>query len=661
MPANFPFQREPSGDWICKFCQHIPAQYRDYQYRWAVSNHTPPPASFIDHHLNQCRMYQQSLLQDVHHDLPPHVGFPFHAPLPTSRHRHYQQQQPLPLPPHQQYPQQQLSPYHLAHTQQVVRAMPGWESTASHGGDTGGGGEYYNQFGLQLPSTMRGSYGGRGGSSSGGRQQPSPVMERVGTTMALTPKDQAIAHLKATDMSCCHADGTPLPEASMLVLEEDRLLLTDYFYFLMRQLRLVRFSESDRKTRGGKREKIQVGYGGLQCVHCATQPNARKFFWSNVDRLANSFAEIPAHVLKCRSCPERTKNALLTIKEQHPDQMTRLPRGSQKVFFRRMWRRLHDLDPVGVAPPSAESQPSASVYSSAARPTFSEHKSSPVSPRAGNHQLAPSATAPAPSAVSLNTPGLTAGSLTTSGSEESSLLPERSTTEAAKALAESAIHSGPPSPTSRVLLAIPEDAQWLSDHDCFVRRQIEVFCATKEDIETARADRKYPVQDGQVGIRCIHCAIAQAGGATGQAVSYPFSVGGIYESVREFHRLHLDECEHLPASVKTKLQTMRGSSSLSSVLRKYYVLSARCLGLVDTKDGIRAGGETAPLDSQAAFSFDDSSPGARPISGHEASLPSLPHVSEQYLPPPSRKRPLPHDSSPRDDEGEFQDRKPVAR
>lgn len=35
-----------------------------------------------------------------------------------------------------------------------------------------------------------------------------------------------------------------------LVSSEDKLLLTDYFSHLMRQLRLVRFSEADRKTRG---------------------------------------------------------------------------------------------------------------------------------------------------------------------------------------------------------------------------------------------------------------------------------------------------------------------------------------------------------------------------------------------------------------------------
>lgn len=64
MPTNFPFFREPSGDWICKFCQHLHPQFRDTQYRWAASNRNPPPAHFIDFHLKLCSMYQQSLLQD---------------------------------------------------------------------------------------------------------------------------------------------------------------------------------------------------------------------------------------------------------------------------------------------------------------------------------------------------------------------------------------------------------------------------------------------------------------------------------------------------------------------------------------------------------------------------------------------------------------------
>jgi 5-methylcytosine-specific restriction endonuclease McrA len=136
------------------------------------------------------------------------------------------------------------------------------------------------------------------------------------------------------------------PDEGQLVLPDDKLLLTDYFFYLNKQLKECRFTEKDRKTRGGKREKIELGFGGLQCRHCAGTSGSRKFFWSDVDRLANSFAEIPGHILKCRKCPDEVKNALTELKLKHPEQMARLPRGSQKVFFRRMWKRLHrqDLD-----------------------------------------------------------------------------------------------------------------------------------------------------------------------------------------------------------------------------------------------------------------------------------------------------------------------------
>lgn len=362
-----------------------------------------------------------------------------------------------------------------------------------------------------------------------------------------------------------------------LVLDEDKLLLTDYFYYLMKQLRLCRFSESDRKTRGGKREKIKIGYGGLQCVHCCDVANSRKFFWSNVDRLANSFAEIPGHILKCRRCPQPTKDALLQLKAFHPEQMARLPRGSQKVFFRRMWRRLHDED---------------SGAAIDATPSNEEN----ITPEKKAQHESPEGKGPETPKEATTSP---AGSPTSSGSVKA----QRTTKEAAKALAELGTQSGDIPPSSRVMLAIPEDKEWLSDMDCFIRNQLEVFCATEEDVATAQTDRKYPIHVGQVGIRCIHCSTGKQGGAQGQAVSYPFSITGIYESVREFQRLHLDSCENLPAETKSKLKDFKGSSSLSSVLRKYYILGAKGLGLRDTREGIQASGESAPIGPQSAFSF----------------------------------------------------------
>lgn len=285
-----------------------------------------------------------------------------------------------------------------------------------------------------------------------------------------------------------------------LAKTEDRLLLTDYFFYLMQQLQVCHFSETDRKTRGGKRDNIATGYGGMQCIHCAGRPDARKFFWSDVDRLANSFAEIPSHIIRCKRAPPDVKTNLGFLKSKHPEQMARLPRGSQKVFFRRMWRRLH-------------------------------------------------------------------GHGTEFGEKEL---------------------SNHPASKDRVLLAISEDADWLSDVDCFVRKQLEVFCATKADIEKVKTERKYPVSIGQVGIRCIYCAHS-AGGAHGSAVNYPSGIGSIYECVREFQKVHIESCPNIPDPVRTRLKSLtKTSTSLTSVLRRYYILAAKALGMVESSDGIRS-------------------------------------------------------------------------
>uniref|UniRef100_A0A7S3DR52 Uncharacterized protein n=1 Tax=Entomoneis paludosa TaxID=265537 RepID=A0A7S3DR52_9STRA len=535
MSVNFPFVCEPSGHWICKFCQNVHPQYRDPHYLWTASNKLPPPEQFIDHHLRVCRMYQQSLMQDYPTSLqPPMMGDPFSYQPST----------------HGSYP-------------------PGVGDTLPALGVSD-----FDQFGMQAI------------------QPPVPRMSAPGAAMrdlsADTPLNRAMAHLDANDLSMTYTDGTPVPDRLKLVANDDQLLLTDYYYYLMRQLRQCRFAESDRRTRGGKRDTVELGYGGLQCVHCAKLPNARKFFWSSVDRLANSFAEIPGHILKCRACPKETQEALLTLKGTHADQMSRLPRGSQKVYFRRMWRRVHEEDTARRAP-----QPQPDPMTPAA--TNSAPSSEPPRPE----RLDPFTTEKLNTAM--NSPG-------THNSEESVMLLERSPAEAAKALADSAIQAGPPSPSSRVLLAIPNDKEWLSDNDIFIRQQVEVFCATREDAEVARAGNKYPIEEGTVGIRCIHCALSKAGN-TDNSTMYPFSLGGIYEAVREFHRYHLDSCKNTSPAVRSKLSILKGYSSLTSVSRNWYVTAAKSLGLVDTKNGIRASGESVPLSSRNAFSFSDSNLG----------------------------------------------------
>jgi len=608
--ASFAFYQENDRTWHCRYCSYIPHQYRDSQSIWSSSGGGPPPTSFVEQHLSICRAYRQQTLPSM----PPSAGLlapgqPAYGIMPYGN-----------PPP---------SPYGMQLHGQPPNPSGSWEATAPLGGTLQSSHMQYHSImahqdpsyrygqpqtlppGIMNPHTMdphlsgarflstlgqnesRSGYSERGGPimpalPPAGTRGPSYALSHGNNTNDLMKDAMAFLANYDAEYYARDPESAAIPK---LVLDEDHLLLTDYFFYLMKQLRLVRFTENDRKTRGGKREKIKIGYGGLQCIHCADLPMSRKFFWSNVDRLANSFAEIPGHVLKCRRCPQANKDALMRLKQGHPEQMSKLPRGSQKIFFRRMWRRLHEGDP----------QSDDIVVESPKVPRGSENPKLPVS-----------SIKTSPEKDTKNSDEFSHSGSITVTSDETILVMQRSAKEAAKALAQSTTNnSGPPSPSSRILVAIPEDKEWLSDIDSYVRKQLEVFCATEEDVAAAREDRKYPISVGQVGIRCIHCSIAQGNNAIGHAIAYPFSISGIYESVKEFHRLHLDSCPNLPATSKAKLQSMKGASSLSSVLRKYYTLAAKALGLVDTRDGIRTGGESTPIGSLAAFTFsetEDASP-----------------------------------------------------
>lgn len=567
LPSNFPYYQESDRTWHCKFCSHIHPNYRDPQAIWSAPSGGPPPGNFIDSHLSMCRAYHQSVSPPMYQGPPPPYGAPPYMsgyPPPHGWEGHSPPHGGMP-PPHMQYPpgEHPSYPYAPPNSAELSRGYPGGPEEVAYG---------------QPP---------RHGQPMGMAPHPGrPVGPpgRVGKEGMADAARNAISHL-ATRENEYYARNPNASRADRLVLDEDKLLLTEYFFHLMKQLRLCRFSESDRKTRGGKREKIKIGYGGLQCIHCADIPNSRKFFWSNVDRLANSFAEIPGHVLKCRRCPMQTKDALMQLKALHPEQMSRLPRGSQKVFFRRMWRRLHDEDAEANAAAVAEES------ETEADPEVNEKEASPK-------KETPKKDSPDGKKDAENSPEVA------STGEESFAFLQRSTEEAAKALVEAAESGAPTSPSSKVLLGIPEDKEWLSDMDCYIRKQLEVFCASENDVETARSDRKYPVQVGQVGIRCIHCSMSSTE-LSGTAVAFPFAINGIYEAVREFQRLHLDSCDNVPDETKEKVAAFKGASSLSSVLRKYYILAAKALGLQDTRDGIRSSGQSVPIGSQAAFSFGD--------------------------------------------------------
>eukprot|EP00562_Extubocellulus_spinifer_P005157 CAMPEP_0178514588 /NCGR_PEP_ID=MMETSP0696-20121128/24093_1 /TAXON_ID=265572 /ORGANISM="Extubocellulus spinifer, Strain CCMP396" /LENGTH=975 /DNA_ID=CAMNT_0020144673 /DNA_START=1 /DNA_END=2928 /DNA_ORIENTATION=+ len=140
-------------------------------------------------------------------------------------------------------------------------------------------------------------------------------------------------------------------------------------------------------------------------------------------------------------------------------------------------------------------------------------------------------------------------------------------------------------PSKRILLYSPEDHHWLSDQLCSVRKLIEIFEATEEDV-TARSRRggmKKPIQVGRVGLRCIYCSNVPARQRAKGAVSYPNSIRIVHQAVRNFQRYHLMQCPNMPQKIKDEyegLKTTRCHSGNASL--QYWITSCHALGMFDT-------------------------------------------------------------------------------
>eukprot|EP00523_Entomoneis_sp_CCMP467_P013944 CAMPEP_0168802210 /NCGR_PEP_ID=MMETSP0725-20121227/19954_1 /TAXON_ID=265536 /ORGANISM="Amphiprora sp., Strain CCMP467" /LENGTH=535 /DNA_ID=CAMNT_0008853951 /DNA_START=103 /DNA_END=1711 /DNA_ORIENTATION=- len=141
----------------------------------------------------------------------------------------------------------------------------------------------------------------------------------------------------------------------------------------------------------------------------------------------------------------------------------------------------------------------------------------------------------------------------------------------------------------RMLLAMPTDSESLSDRQCYVRSEmVEIFAATEQDVAARHSKGAQKLVVGQVGIRCIHCAHLRPRDRAERAVCYPSSISRIYQTVADMQRFHFEHCKCIPkhiSNVYKNLKTTRPRGVGSP--QTYWVQSAKQLGLVDTKGGIR--------------------------------------------------------------------------
>jgi hypothetical protein len=158
-------------------------------------------------------------------------------------------------------------------------------------------------------------------------------------------------------------------------------------------------------------------------------------------------------------------------------------------------------------------------------------------------------------------------------------------------------------PSGRRLLSLPGDDDQLNPLHCFVRRNIQLFLASKTDIDALAPGRKRDIFLNQVGLRCIHCMHLPTQDRVKRAVCYPSSVSRIYHCVSDMKIDHFTQCSEMPLKVKQHFLSLklicskrwnksalgcRGSSNVCGVAStaKYYAESAKALGIVETEQGL---------------------------------------------------------------------------
>jgi hypothetical protein len=196
---------------------------------------------------------------------------------------------------------------------------------------------------------------------------------------------------------------------------------------------------------------------------------------------------------------------------------------------------------------------------------------------------------------------------------------------------------------SVTMLMTPDDAQYLSDLQQLIRANLELFSATQFDAAISQAGRRTPTVRGKVGVRCRHCAkvateglsllsakkdgpdeIASASSHSSSslyngkqiwpagAISYPVNIAGLHSVCSQKPQLHFEQCPNLPWETRaqfknltqgggtgTPRRTRRSEGGIPTSL--YYAITAKRIGLVDVKDGIRFGRDLAlePLPFEA--------------------------------------------------------------
>ena len=132
------------------------------------------------------------------------------------------------------------------------------------------------------------------------------------------------------------------------------------------------------------------------------------------------------------------------------------------------------------------------------------------------------------------------------------------------------------------------DTESLSEYQCLVRQQIEMFEAGVNDLESSTKGRNKPIILGQVGIRCRHCSTVPPKQRKKGSMYYPTKLNGLYQAAQSLASGHLcAHCNHIPAKIREQLLILKEKKSSAGGGKDYWGEGVRVIGVYEDKGGLR--------------------------------------------------------------------------
>ncbi|GKY97250.1 hypothetical protein MPSEU_000683400 [Mayamaea pseudoterrestris] len=318
----------------------------------------------------------------------------------------------------------------------------------------------------------------------------------------------------------------------------------------------------------GRKVPILLHQVGLRCIHCKHSPKRVKravSYPTTVARVYHCVSDQRQHFSQCPCLPAHVQATIQALKNEETKQKPFSLLTAQH-YKRTAWALgLRDTDAGAVF--LAKDVPLAAITPS-------------VSPSLPTLQQVPSQ--PPRSKLLLKR------------KREQSTLPHA--VSLTSMIAATAAISAPVMPRAHNgcrLLSLDQDRFHLNDVHCWVRRHIEAFAATEQDVLVPSPGRKQRIFVGQVGLRCIHCAGSKL--RVKRSICFAPTTSAVYHAVCNMRYDHFKLCpglsvkdraeyEGLLEAARTKTSAGKGSSNSTA---KYYKCSAMELGLIDTDNGIR--------------------------------------------------------------------------